>query len=390
MNALTEQKLLEDFGYLVCKQKQTILGQYAGYRANCGKYISSTGMKSFYIGAFTKAESEFIQSFMNQKNRQEKVLYMVHSREENGLVSKKDIHLFCGSSFLGTFRVDVNEKSTATHLILVQEFFRFAIKNKVKFDLIVIDPPYNKRYDLKYNTHDLNNIDDGGKFLAWIVQNCIKILNYDGIFISKNWRSIRPMNSKFLAGMLTSYGGFRRATLLEAWQYIPNKKRFTFNMLSYMDDWELNNVEMIDWFFGSENEWTEREQDEVYNQLENVNNGLFISRKKEHPFKLPLKVVTPEEFIETAFKWDFKKGLVLKEKYDLIILDECTKVGGAIALSNALKKLIPRCLNENGVAFLKTYFNPVLEQLGLELVVKQVICYDNYGKINMLHGYIKQ
>lgn len=145
----------------------------------------------------------------------------IHTVDENGLINGADIHLFSGSSKLGMFRIDINRKSNATHILSVQKILRFLIERNIKFDLILLDPPYNSTYDKKYKTHDLNKIDNGSHFLKWLVRRCKKILNSYGLLISKNWRSIKPNYCKFVCGVLSKYGGFRRNTVLEVWQYFP-------------------------------------------------------------------------------------------------------------------------------------------------------------------------
>ncbi|MHA1728189.1 MAG: hypothetical protein ACTSWY_05605 [Promethearchaeota archaeon] len=50
--------------------------------------------------------------------------------------------------------------------------------------------------------------------------------------------------------------------------------------------------------------------------------------------------------------------------FDIIILDSCKKIGGAIKRTFSLKKSIKSQLKIGGVCILKTYFNPVLDKTG--------------------------
>ncbi len=158
----------------------------------------------------------------------------IHTVDKNGLINGADIHLFSGSSKLGTFRIDINQKSNATHILSVQKILKFLIERNIKFDLILLDPPYNSTYGKKYKTHNLNKIDNGSHFLKWLVRRCKKFLNPFGLLISKNWRSIKPKYCKFVCGVLSKYGGFRRNTVLEVWQYFPTyDKSKVFNFLFF-------------------------------------------------------------------------------------------------------------------------------------------------------------
>ena len=97
---------------------------------NKGIYLIGKGMRSFYIGAFTREQNELVQSFINQLNnhRFPKVMKLIHSEDKSslniyldekeathirkrlGLVNRRDIHLFCGSSNIGTYRIDIINK----------------------------------------------------------------------------------------------------------------------------------------------------------------------------------------------------------------------------------------------------------------------------------------
>jgi len=340
-----------------------------------------TGMKGCIIGAFTRMEDPFIQSIYRQKNasiKNPKILYVVHSKNK-GLVSMRDVHLFCGSSDIGTYRIDINSNSSATHSLSVKDFIRFCVLAGITFDIICIDPPYNKRYDIRYNTHSINNIVDGGVFLADIVQEVLKILAPQGILISKNWRSIRPKNCRFISGIITFYGGFRRATILEAWEFCPSdKESFNFDWNNHESYWGQH-LDKVSWILGEQGRWSASEISMVERNLQgfSAKNGVFISDSKNNPFKFKLKIKSVTQFLNS------------QEKFDLIILDSCKKIGGAVKMTAQLKNHIPDRLELHGKVITKTYFDPVLQQKGLELLSRSVVCYDNYGKIDIIHIYNK-
>jgi hypothetical protein len=196
-------------------------------------------------------------------------------------------------------------------------------------------------------------------------------LNPNGFILSKNWRSIRPSDCKFIAGIATTYGGFRRLTLLEAWQYLPSKNfNFSFNEIP---------LQSINWIIGKKGKWNNSEMTLFSKKIRNKE-GVLIADNNNNLEKFRetnLKRISADKFIETT------------EKYDVIILDECKKVGGAIKLTVNLKTKISESLKDEGVAILKTYFNPVLEDKGLNLLSKSVICYENFEKINLITVYEK-
>jgi hypothetical protein len=380
-----ENKILEDFKQIE-KSSNNEYTTIEFEKSNKGDLIIGTGMKSSYLGAFTRLEINFIEKIIKSKDiaMNPAILKIIHKKDETGLISKTDIHLFSGSSLIGTFRIDINPKSNATHFISVQEILKILIKNKLRFDLIILDPPYNQRYDIAYGTHDLNKIDksDGSSFLNWLVNECLKIINPNGVIISKNWRSINPDNCKFVNGMITKYGGFRRITLLEVWEYLPNynkEKALKTNILTKYA--EENKLSKVNWFYSIKNEWVYKEIELIKKNLKNraINKAILISDNKANPFEdLDLVIMKPEEFI------------LQNDAFDLIILSECQKVGGSIKLTNELKKKISECINSKGIAFLKTYFYPVLEKLELTLLDEYVLIYDNCQKINLFTIYEKK
>jgi len=74
--------------------------------------------------------------------------------------NKKWMHIFCGESFLGDIRVDINKKRNVTHVIdyknLVKEF------GEQSQDNLILDPPwqinYLERMQISYIVRDLLKI----------------------------------------------------------------------------------------------------------------------------------------------------------------------------------------------------------------------------------------
>jgi len=344
-----------------------------------GKFMEGGGMKSTYLGAFTRIEIEFIKSFLLkiESNLNPKTMSIIHAKDVNGLINKSDIHLFCGGSEIGTYRVDINESSKANIFDSVQNILEYCKSNNIRFDLIIIDPPYNARYDRKYGTTKLNRIDDGSNFLDWLINSCLEVLNPNGFIISKNWRSIRPALSEFISGMITTYGGFRRLTLLEAWQYQPSVK-IELSRKTYNEQWNRD-IYSINWILGQKDSWNRAEKNLIHDKIKD-RKGILIANNEDKlkNFKeADLEYSSVDEFVEKD------------EKFDLIVLDDCARVGGAVKLTVQLKTKISENLAVNGIAILKTYFNPVLESKGLNLISKTAICYDNFDKINLVTIYDK-
>jgi len=374
----TFNELIRDFIHLQ-SEKQEVNFVLPKHTRN--HYLVGKGVNSKYKGAFTKQGIEFIKSIYLQINKfkNPKVLKIIHQKDSNGLITKTDIHLFSGSSEIGTFRIDINKKANATHFFVVQDLLRIFTRLNIKFDLILLDPPYSAKHDKDYGTYKYNKMDNGGIFLKNIVDSCVKILNYEGLIISKNWRSISPPNSTFICGMVTKYGGFRRATVIDVFQYKP-KKLFKFSDNTHRETWNNKNPS-INRIIGEASAWTEKEKELIYDQInpEHIKKAVMISDSSTNPFKeLRFEMETPESFIKSA------------KTYDLIVLDECRQIGGAVKLTSAIKTKISEQLNPNGIAILKTYFDPALRNKGLSLLEDRVITFRNYEKINFIHIYSKK
>ncbi len=381
-----------------------------------GKFIEFKGVKTSYLGAFTKKEEDFLKSIYTQFNGSLEIRAMrfIHTVDKNGLINGADIHLFSGSSKLGTFRIDVNRKSNATHILSVQKILKFLIERNIKFDLILLDPPYNSTYDKKYKTHNLNKIDNGSHFLKWLVRRCKRILNPFGLLISKNWRSIRPRYCKFVCGVLSKYGGFRRNTVLEVWQYFPaydKSKAFNFSIEQHKNISNQGDIKFLNWITGVKNLWSDQEINLILKNvdLSTINTCLIISENKEFKIihtnfdKVNFVSISPKEFTQFRPKKDRKTdSYVIPEvstKYGLIIIDECNSIGGNTVLTSALKVLIRQSIAQKGYIAMKSYFDPVLEKdtinkktrkiivSNLTLQDESIILYDNYDKISSLHIY---
>lgn len=381
-----------------------------------GKFIEYKGVKTSYLGAFTKKEEEFLRSIYSQFNGSLEIRTMrfIHTVDKNGLINGADIHLFSGSSKVGTFRIDINRKSNATHILSVQKILKFLIERNIKFDLILLDPPYNSTYDKKYRTHNLNKIDNGSHFLKWLVRRCKRILNSFGLLISKNWRSIKPKYCKFVSGVLSKYGGFRRNTVLEVWQYFPTydkSKAFNFSIEQHKNANNQENTKVLKWITGIKNSWSDQEINLLLKNIDIsvINTCLIISENKDFKIdrtefdKVNFALITPQEFTQFKLKKDRKTDSYIipevSRKYDLIIIDECNTIGGNTVLTSALKILVRQSITQKGYVAMKSYFDPVLEKnkinkmtgetlvSSLTLQDESIILYDNYEKISSLHIY---
>jgi len=394
------------FTPILTRENQTCFGEFIEYK----------GVKTSYLGAFTKKEEEFLKSIYLQFNGSLEIRTMrfIHTVDEDGLINGADIHLFSGSSKLGTFRVDINPKSNATHILSVQKILNFLIERNIKFDLILLDPPYNSTYDKKYKTHNLNKIDNGSHFLKWLVRRCKKILNPYGLLISKNWRSIKPKYCKFVCGVLSKYGGFRRNTVLEVWQYLPTfdkSQTFTFSIEKHKNANNQENARFLSWITGVKNFWNDKEINFLLKNIDLrfVIDCLIISESKDFKIdhadfdRINVTKASPQEFTQFKLKKDRKtESYAIPEvstKYDLIIVDECNTIGGNTVLTSALKVLLRQSITKKGFVAMKSYFDPVLEKntankktgetfvSNLKLLDESIVLYEDFEKISSLHIY---
>ncbi|HEC38296.1 hypothetical protein LCGC14_1886980 [marine sediment metagenome] len=218
----------------------------------------------------------------------------------------------------------------------------------------------------------------------------------------------------FVCGVFSKYGGFRRNTILEVWQYCPandESKMFNFSLKSHLNTYNQENIKQINWITGVKGEWNREEVGFITKNVEFGENGkgLLISNKKDislvsslFPY-LDFEISTPQNF--TQFKSKAHRGgddyflPQIDRVYDLILIDEDTVIGGNTTLTSALKVLLRKSVKEKGYIVMKSYFDPVLEKdqkykkekkiysSNLLSVNEAVILYENYEKISSLHVY---
>lgn len=408
-----------------------------------------------FTGGFINAEIDFIKEIMFLKNEQLEGGRSLQFEEANvKLLNGNDVHLFCGHSEFGNTRVDIRKKypyemqwyeietspgvvqnrpkekptkdpvekqrrkeererlqaeervamcpTSATDNVLVNDFIANAINKRMKYDLIIIDPPYNEKYDREYGTYKYNKIGDDNAFFADLVENCMKIINDDGVIISKNWRNMRPVDSRYVSGIISQFGSFRRVVIMEAWQYKPTQLLdFSWDLF---DEITGKETLVIDWYLGITGKWikTELKIIKKYVDISQTKNGILITdppgEGEAKPIKLGnLKNLTVDEFLADD------------TKRDVIILDEAKGVGGntpktgklkehlgesisnkaMVAWQNRILNHAEAVLKNKGFIITKSYFNPVLEEFGLTLLDKRAILFENFEKISLLHIYQK-
>jgi len=324
-----------------------------------------TGMKSKYIGGFTRQEDRFLHDIYSILNS---YLTCGNAPTEK-LISGKDLHLFSGGSSVGTTRVDINPESKANVHMTVQEFFA---KNTRKYDLIVIDPPYNLRYDKKYKTAGINTIGPNTAFIDWLTDECIAILEPDGIIVSRNWRSIAPKNCSYLAGLLSFYGGRRRTTIFDVWQ--KSKKPSPEIKAAFNSTLAGMGLKFVKWEYGPEGEFTPLLEHVGHTSVEST---VFVTDCKEP---------TDDDMTPVSFN----AFLASKKKFHVILIDECKGIGGSVQKTNALKVRIVEALLPGGIVAMKTYFDPVMmKDVGLVLLERQVILYKSHRTVSLLTIYQK-
>ena len=151
-----------------------------------------------YPGNFTKREKEIILRLI---------------KEHRGKV----LHLFSGKSLIGDIRVDYTCKE-ATHNFNVFDFLREG-KNLRYFNIVIIDPPYNERFALKYQKIGLT----GKQFVIFAQASKTtelftlireKINPY--LLIIKSWNYYLPegFNEERSNAFLCYAGGYRKSTIL--------------------------------------------------------------------------------------------------------------------------------------------------------------------------------
>ena len=436
-----------------------------------GLFILGSGMKKAkYLGGFVPDEEHFVESIIYLKNQETAAgRAMPFPDSCMRLASGKDVHLFCGSSDYCTTRVDVNEttiipklrviigeemvlnKKTGkpvisretgqpkmktiseiqkkvavpTHanvLTTVQKYIAACKADNYKFDLILFDPPYSDEFDYKYGTAKWNietGIED--KFIRWLVNECLPLLNQNGIILSKNWRSIRHPKLQFIAGEATLFGGYRRFTMFEAWQYKPMKP-MQYSLEFYENTWlkpRGDNLKLVPWFVGTGGiSIQEHAMIEKYFNMNRTSNGIVITDKPAERFGNCVPV-TMDQF-----------NAMGDSIHDVIIINGCEGLGSSTVKTNILKERVigglewknylspeylkimqetseeeeeeegnerpsnqmARIVNRvamDGHIYVKSYFDPNLQFYKLELIDRAVITFDNAGKSDLIHIYHK-
>jgi hypothetical protein len=452
-----------------------------------GILILSGGMnKPAYLGGFVPYEEYFVQSIIYAKNQETAAgRAMAFPDACMRLGNLKDIHFFCGSSQYCNVRVDVNKttvipslhvvvgeemvvnkqtgkpvisrktgqpkmkriwewqknvpvKTTANILkpgfendpiktgATVQYYIELCKKNNLKYDLILFDPPYSDLFDHEYGTSDYNPLGVEESFVRWLTNECLQILNPNGVLISKNWRSIRHPELQFIAGEATMFGGFRRFTIFEAWQYNvtrPLSYSFEFFENTWLKPRE-NQLKLVPWFVGTLGSASAQERAimKKYFDVNRTSNGIVITNTPADRFGNCVPV-TMDQFNNMD-----------DSIHDVIIINECNGLGASTAKTNTLKERViggldwPKYLDpesleilkarekagweeeeeeenesprsrqmtrivnrvaRDGFIYVKSYFDPNLNFYELELIDRAVITYDNAEKSDLIHIYHK-
>lgn len=399
LTSVHETQKFEDF--LNIKSEITEKEQDINFYNDKGEFFQSKGMKTPYLGAFTRTEEAFLKHIFKTYKRK----FILTHTEDNNFV---DLHLFSGSSKLGTYRIDINPNTNATHNLTVQEVLKFLIKHNKKFDIILLDPPYNKRYDSQYRTRKYNSdYDDYSTFLKDLISLCKKIIANYGLLVSKNWRSISVKNFKYLTGITTSYGGFRRNTILEIFQYFPTyirEKQFNFSQKTFFTLNPKARMKRIGFLRSERKKWTENELSFIFSCFENYNftNCIYIGDLNPPKFGLTFRKFSFYNYVKWRPKKEREGKYTLrdpnKEQYDLIIVDESSKIGGNTRATSALKILLRKEVKREGYIVIKSYFDPVLQksssfnsklyESNLKSVDKINLLYD-FEKSSVIHIYKK-
>jgi hypothetical protein len=160
-----------------------------------------------YPGSFTKFEYEMIQemSFGNI------------------------LHLFSGSSEFGHTRIDLAH-SNATDNVDVFDFLKEE-SIKSKFDTVIMDPPYNKKFAEKYAA--LGNTDLKKQFVIFAQAKrtteffiLLKRINAKR-YIMKSWNWYVPKGYKVFRCIVGYAGGYRKPTWLVILDKIDEKDEET-------------------------------------------------------------------------------------------------------------------------------------------------------------------
>jgi len=154
------------------------------------KIITIGNNKSNFIGAFVNKEINIIKKW----------------------IEPPCLHLFSGSSLIGETRIDISHQN-ATHNIDVFEYLKLAPNTN---NTIIIDAPYNKKYEEIYNTHGL--IFTSFSIFANTPKTSLlwKLISKlaPKIIILKSWNYYILKNYYLNDGYLCYSGGYRKPTIL--------------------------------------------------------------------------------------------------------------------------------------------------------------------------------
>lgn len=136
----------------------------------------------------------------------------------------KVLNLFAGKVKLNAneIRVDIDKNMPADYYMDAYEFVLFAIKNKMKFDTIILDPPYSLRKSReKYE----------GRWIGKLtkIKNLLpEILNPNGIVISLGYSSVgmsKKRGFRKLAICLICHQGDHDDTIATIDAFIPTEDK---------------------------------------------------------------------------------------------------------------------------------------------------------------------
>ena len=135
---------------------------------------------------------------------------------------------FAKDSFWGTITNDLDTESSATHHMSAIDFLDMLIKDEVKADVVLLDPPYSPRQisecyksiGLKVTQTDTQN--------ARLYKECkdrlMSLLKPSGIAICFGWNSTgfgKKRGFELLEILLVCHGGSHNDTICTVEQYIP-------------------------------------------------------------------------------------------------------------------------------------------------------------------------
>ena len=128
-------------------------------------------------------------------------------------LSGRALHLFSGCSKIGHVRVDFSCKEAT----LNQDVFKYLSETKESFDIVILDPPYNKRFADRYQkigeTPDQFIIFANAKKTTELFNLIEKNIKPSKI-IMKSWNYYVPRNFRENKCFVCYAGGYRKPTFL--------------------------------------------------------------------------------------------------------------------------------------------------------------------------------